>query len=220
MQNRPALMPFGLGMLADELAGSDPVAARGLLDEAYAGLRKFALEGREKAGPDSAANLMAELLPVVERLDPGRLAERVWLAASARKAPSDFHPEPREIEGPLALAMCISRYDQAVASAIAGPVVEMLPEYLAWSYVAPYSGFPTIAKTLAAYDPRAAASVLRALPDSARQAQKSNSDLKILSIESSIRLAIVEALAIPPGPGRAKEAGRIGTLAPLYRLDH
>ena len=219
MQNRPALAPFGLGMLADELAGSDPAAARGLLDEAYAGLREVASGGRDRAGPDSSANLMAELLPVVERLDPGRLAERVWLAASARKPPSEFQPTPSDVEGPLALAMGLARYDRAVASAIAGPVVETLPEYLAWSGVGPYGGLPAIVKTLAAYDPRAAASVLRALPDSARRAQPPNPDSRAVPLESSIRLAIVEALAVPPGPGRAKEAGRIENLAPLYRLD-
>jgi protocatechuate 3,4-dioxygenase beta subunit len=219
MQNRPALAPFGLGMLADELAESDPAAARGLLDEAFAGLRKVASEGRDQAGPDSAANLMAELLPVVERLDPGRLVERAWLAASARKPWSIFNPTPRDVEGVLALAMCLSRYDRAVASAVAGPILEILPEYLAWSNVDTYSGLPTIVKTLVAYDPNAAASVFRALPASAREARKSNPDPKIFSAESSIRLAIVEALAVPPGPGRAQEAGRTGTLAPPYRLD-
>ena len=219
MQNRPALAPFGLGMLADELAESDPVAARALLDEAYAGLRKVASQGRDRVGPDSAANLMAELLPVVERLDPGRLAERVWLAASTRKAPSGFDPSPSDVEGPLALAMCLSRYDRAVASAIAGPVVEMLPEYLAWSNVDPDFDRPAIAKTLAAYDPRAAASVLRALPASSRRSQKWSPDNRVLPIEPAIRLAIVEALGIPPGPGRTREAGRVGTLAPLHRLD-
>jgi hypothetical protein len=115
--------------------------------------------------------------------------------------------------------MCLSRYDRAIASAIAGPVLEGLPEYLAWSNTSPFNGRPAIVKTLVAYDPRAAASVLRALPASTRKAREPSFEPKGVSVESSIRLEIVEALAAPPGPGRAKAAGRAETLAPIYRLD-
>ncbi|HEV3121319.1 MAG TPA: carboxypeptidase-like regulatory domain-containing protein, partial [Isosphaeraceae bacterium] len=70
---RPELVSFGLGAIAGELAKTQPVQARELLDEAYSGLRKIAVEGRPGTGLNSVANLMAELLPNVERLEPERL---------------------------------------------------------------------------------------------------------------------------------------------------
>ena len=85
----PALVPFGLGAISNELAITNPIQARGLLDEAFASLRKLAVDGCLRQGQDSVANLMAELLPVVERLDPERLAERTWLVAASRS------PRPR-----------------------------------------------------------------------------------------------------------------------------
>lgn len=218
LQNRPATAPFGLGLLADELAETDPAGARALLDEAYAGLRRVAAEGRDQAGVESAANLMAELLPAVERIDPDRCAERAWLAASVRKATSQ-EPRAPEIEGVLALAMAISRYDRPLGAVIADPILEILPDLFTLT-VEPYgNAAATIAKALAAYDPRAVAPLLRALPNSARQERKMNDSTRIVSLETLIRLGAAEVLGVPPGAGRAKEAGRVGDLASPYRLD-
>ena len=47
----PADVPFGLGGIADELAGTNPIQARGLLDEAFAGLREIS---RSTAARDRA----------------------------------------------------------------------------------------------------------------------------------------------------------------------
>ena len=150
----PALVPFGLGLIADELAKTNPVEARRLLDEAFTGLRKIAVEGNQGQRQDSAANLMAELLPVVERLDPERLAERIWLAAASR-APSVPEPNTREVEGTLALAMLVARYDRAIAAGIATPEIERLPDLLVASIGRYDSAIATIFKSLTAYDPRA-----------------------------------------------------------------
>ena len=45
VEANPALVPFGLGAIAGELARTNPIQARGLLDEAFAGLRKIAVDG-------------------------------------------------------------------------------------------------------------------------------------------------------------------------------
>ena len=82
---RPALVPYGLGLMASELAATDPAQARGLLDEAFAGLRKVAdRAGRQGHSIPPVSCVMAELLPMVERLEPDRLEERLWLAAACR----------------------------------------------------------------------------------------------------------------------------------------
>src|SRR5262245_15846147 len=80
----PALVPLGLGVLADALAVPNPEQARGPLDEAFARLRKVAVDGSPGQGQDSVASRMAELLPVVERINPDRLAERIWPRPLAR----------------------------------------------------------------------------------------------------------------------------------------
>ncbi len=217
-QNRPAVAAFGLGVVADELAESDPAAARVLLDEAYAGLRKAANDEHDQVGVESAANLMAELLPAVERIEPDRVAERAWLAASVRK-PASREPRTPEIERVVSLAMAISRYDRPLAAVIADPIVEILPDLLAGA-VEPYGdGVATIARTLAAYDPRAVAPLLRALPNSARRRAES------WTIPPAPQCGIADAPGrrgsprSPAGAGRAKKAGREGDFAPSYHLD-
>ncbi len=88
---RATLRPEGLGLMASELAATDPAAAKGLLDEAFAGLSKVGSEG-SGVNPPSGSNIMAALLPVVERLEPDRLQERLWLVAACR-APLAEQPD-------------------------------------------------------------------------------------------------------------------------------
>ena len=72
---------------------------------------------------------MAVLLPAVERLGPGRLAERLWLAASCRppRVQEPFMFDVLEME---TLALLASRYDRAMADAIVAPALERLPSLL------------------------------------------------------------------------------------------
>jgi hypothetical protein len=213
----PALVPFGLGAMANELATADPDRARGLLDESYAGLRKIAVGGRPGQGQDSVSNLMAELLPVVERVDPGRLAERIWLAAASRP-PSTREPNAQELQGMFALAMLVARYDRAIADAIARAGLERLPDLLVESAAASYgNAIPMISKNLTTYDPRAIAPLLRALPDAARKPPPKPDTWTAASLESQIRLAAAEILGFPPA-ARPREAGRIGYATLPYRL--
>ena len=212
----PALVPFGLGTLAGELATTNPVQARGLLDEAFAGLRKLAADCNSGQGQDSVANLMARLLPVVERVDPERLAERTWLAAASRP-PSTQEPKDKELEGTFALAMLLARYDRAIADVIAAAYLERLPDLVLAEPYWPYGYvIPTISKCLTAYDPRAITPLLRALPDAARKAAPCQGNQMVGSIDSQLRQAAAQILGFP-GEARPREAGRGGSYTLPYR---
>jgi hypothetical protein len=215
MVNR-ALVPFGLGAIAGELARTNLSRARGLLDEAFAGLRKLAVDEFPPQGQDSVANLMAELLPVIERIDPERLAERIWLAAACRSS-SRQEPGPSELAGTFALAMLVARYDRAIAEVIAAADLEQLPDLLSESGGFYGNNVSTIIKDLTAYDPRAIGPLLQALPDTARRQPPRHDTWNAASIESQIRLAAVQILGYPSA-ARPVEAGRVGTYFLPYRL--
>jgi Carboxypeptidase regulatory-like domain len=212
-----ALIPFGLAAIAGELAETNPVQARALLDEAFAGLRTIAVEGRQNHVQDPVANLMAELLPVVERLDPERLAERTWLVAASR-SPSGQEPKAPELEMTFALAMLVARYDRAIADVIAAAALERLPDLLVGSVAPDGNVPPPMFKCLTAYDPRAITPLLRALPDAARKPPPQRNEWTVGSIESQLRLAAAQILGFPYA-ARPREARRIGNTILSYRLD-
>lgn len=208
----------GLGLIAAELAATNPAEARQLLDEAYKSLRQRAVEGHPGQGQNSVANLMAELLPVVERLDPDRLAERIWLLAASR-APTVQEPTPNEVEGTMALAMLVARYDRGIADVMAVPALDRLPDLLAEANRMYGSVIPPTLKSLAAYDPRAIAPMLRSLPDSARKPPlKGANTTTAASPDAQLRLAAAWILGFP-NEARPREAGRIGDYLLVYRDD-
>jgi hypothetical protein len=209
----PALVPFGLGLLADALVQTNPDQARTLLDEAFTGLRTIAVDGQPglgqgQGGGNSVASLMAGLLPVVERLEPDRLAERAWLVAACR-GPTVQEPRVQEVEGTFALAMRVARYDRAIADALAAPTLERLPDLLAGSTGFSGSSLATIAKYLAAYDPRAIAPLIRALPEPARKPPSKPDAWTAASSEAQIRLGAAQILGVP-NEARPREAGHVG----------
>jgi hypothetical protein len=212
-----ALVPFGLGAIAGELVKTNPAQARALLDEAFAGLRAIAIDGSPGQGQQSVANLMAELLPVVERVGPERLAERAWLAAASRSA-LELEPKGPELESTFALAMLVARYDRALADVIARADLERLPDVLGDQDGMYGNSFPTIFKCLTAYNPGAITPLLNALPESARKPPPKYDTWSPGSIESQIRLAAAQMLGVPSA-ARSREAGRMGDATSPYRLD-
>ena len=167
--SNPSLVPFGLGTIAGELAVKNPAQARELLDEAFARLRRLAVDAPLWQGQTSVANWMANLLPIVEQLEPERLAERVWLTAASRP-PSALEPTSPILEGTFTLAMLVARYDRAIADVIVAADLERLPDLLLLGPNWPYNyAIPTIARSLTTYDPRLIAPLLKALPESARK---------------------------------------------------
>jgi len=201
----PALVPFGLGGIAGELARTNPIQARGLLDEAFTGLRKIAMDGCPRQDPNDVTNLMARLLPVVETVEPERLAERVWLVAASRP-PSSQEPTPRELEGTFGLAMLVARYDRAMANVIAAADLERLPDLLAEPDGFFGNVIPNIARALTAYESRAIAPLLQALPDTARKPPPRRDNWTAGSVESQLRLGAAQILGSPTA-ARPSEAG-------------
>ena len=73
---------------------------------------------------------MAALLPLVERIDPDRLQERLWLAAAYRVPVSEYG-FLEQLQEPAVLAALVARYDRAMAAAIVAPTLDLLPGRLA-----------------------------------------------------------------------------------------
>jgi len=191
---RPVLIPYHLGLMAAERAAADPDSARALLDEAFAGLAKLSRDADGRTYPP-ASILMAALLPVVERVDPDRLAERLWLAASCRP-PRPQEPEGNDVLMMATLALLASRYDRPVADAIAAPALDRLPSLLegsdGWGN---YDG--RIFDVLAAYDPRVIDALIRAMPPAARRTERTKDGQLKVAAEVAARLAAAEMLGRP-----------------------
>ena len=125
---RPALVPYGLGLIAAD-AGRRPTRPRpgALLDEAFAGLVELGRDGQRRIGPARVDPDGRRSCPTVERLDPDRLAERLWLAASCRPPRAAGALRRRTSPTMATLALLVSRYDRAMAEAIVAPALERLP---------------------------------------------------------------------------------------------
>ena len=201
---RPELVPYGLGLIASDRAVSDPMAARGLLHQAFAGLSQIARSAPGQTD-GSVSTLMAALIPVVEKVDPDRVAERLWLAASCR---ADRLPDPfaQSVIIDAILALRASRYDRTMAAVLAAPVFDLLPALLdgtsGWGF---HDG--RVFEVLAAYDPRAISTLLSTLPPSARRPQRDPNGNFADAPEALARVAAGRMLGMPIGV-RRREATR------------
>ena len=202
----------GLALMAADLAGTDPTGARKLLDEAFDRLRKVPIETNHYRSDDpGVANRMAALLPLVERIDPDRLEERLWLAV-AHRAPLFEHGFLEQLQSPVVLAALVARYDRAMAAAIIAPALDRLPGLLTEGFGFSYQQ-STVIKALAIYDPRAVAAMVRDLPASARKIPEPRNGWQGASIDAQIRLAAAEALGLSSDERYRKVLG--GHLGPL-----
>jgi hypothetical protein len=194
--------------MAYDLAPTDPASARGLLDESYAGLLKIARDADGRTNPPVSLS-MAALLPAVERLDPDRLAERLWLAASCRP-PRIQEPYMNEVLDMATLALFASRYDRAMAGAIAAPALDRLPSLLDRTDGGGYAD-DRVFLVLTAYDPRAVESLIRALPASARRTERKDFPL-IVAADPVARMAAAEMLGLPIEARRRAAIRRVGAV--------
>lgn len=189
-----AAKPYGLGLMAGELASPDPESARKLLDEAFDGLRRVAEAEAGREPYVSTACAMADLLPVVERVDPDRLAERLWLAASCRPARRPAL-EANDIRARTQLALAASRYDRGLAAAIYAPARARTPE-LTRELVA-YAAWPGWVKDLAGYDPAEFGLLVEQLPALDRGATRLFGGGE-MSTDAQVRMRVAESLGKPP----------------------
>ncbi len=184
----------GLALMAADLVGTDPTGARKLLDEAFDRLRRVPITSRQYRSNDpGVANRMAALLPLVERIDPDRLVERLWLAAY--RAPLFDRGFLGQLQSTVVLAALVARYDRAMAAAIIAPALDIIPGLVVDEF-----GFSryhsTIIMALAAYDPLAVTALVRDLPASARRAPEPRNNWQGASLDAQIRLAAAEALGL------------------------
>lgn len=193
------LKPYGLALLAEARAETDPESARALLDEAFAGLRALADASPGMPSYPPVASIMAGLLPMVEQLQPDRLAERLWLAVACRAA----RPEPLEasqVTGLLDLALLVSRYDRELAAVIDEPASERLAELARLEDAGGlfnYGAYDPL-RVVAAYDPHALADLIEHLPAPADAAPTAGTDPRAFHFDHQARLAGAAMLGLPP----------------------
>jgi hypothetical protein len=210
---RGPLKPYGLSLLAEARADTDPEGARGLLDEAFDGLRAVAEASLGRPTSPPVASVMASLLPLVERIQPGRLAECLWLAVACRPGrPESLQASWTGAEGQwvgevLCLAALVSRYDRAMAAVIYEPAGARLPALAGQENGGGLlnGGVASPLKMLTAYDPRALAALIERLPAPARVTRDNGQGWVSPSLENLARLAGAEVLGLPPGARRDAE---------------
>ena len=170
------LRGFAQGKMAETVAEADQAAARGLLNEAFQTISQVMeqrLRGGGVWGSSAAAPMAAALLPIVERVDPDRLAEFVDRVLSLQWFPRTLldlqvtTPDTSSLESLAtcaALAAMLVRYDRGLARSISGPIIERFRRpftEIENRYLDRYAIFPTLALA----DPRAMAMLVDVLPD-------------------------------------------------------
>lgn len=151
---------FALGTVAHSLVAKDSEAAAGLLEEAYELLEQAGEVGPTDYGRRDAALTAAALLPVAEKIEPLLVEEYLWRSLSLRR--------PWPVPGDLAwrhdmrlagLSAMVARYDRGIARDLLAPLAERLREV-------PAEASASVTRALALIDPRWAAELVAALPDS------------------------------------------------------
>ena len=161
--DRLTLELYARAAMADAMAGSDPSAARRLLAETIAQLRRLAMDDRARFQTPQPACVIAGCLPLVERLDPDRLNEVLALAIASRPPRTD-DPDFMQARTLAILAAMVARYDPSAAEIIARPVFEDLPDMAAPPFRnANSSSLAQVFAALTAVDPRQVASLVERL---------------------------------------------------------
>ena len=199
----PSLHAYGLALMAGSLAVTDQATARTLLDESIDELMKAAVDDARRGGYPLPSCVLAGLLPLVERLEPDRVGELMWRAVSFR--PPRVEPAGYPIIGPdrqvvrslAVLAMLVDRYDRALADAVFAPVAARINELAAepnsWGL-----NLADVFKLIAAHDPRAVASLIDRLPESARKTRvHADRNWVETSLDVQARVALAELLGLP-----------------------
>ncbi len=160
----PGLRPFALGLMAQEIVATDKPTAIRLIDEAYAVLDQLAVAGERRVYPEGLVEMAAALLPIVERVEPDRLAEFLGRTLALRPARGDQtdRDEIVNVMTTTALAMMVARYDRLLAAQLLEPELHKIGGRRVLS--AMDQGWRVLA-ALALIDPRRAVEQVEALPD-------------------------------------------------------
>ncbi len=117
----PSVQIQALAAIARTIAGRDPGAAAGLVEEVFDRLERESRAGRLRS---SACETAVALLPLVERLgDSTRLDRCLWRAVALRPPrPAGGDPNGLHEETVARLAIGLARFDRDVARHVLGPV--------------------------------------------------------------------------------------------------
>jgi hypothetical protein len=153
-----------MGLMARSIAATDKTAAIRLIDEAYAVLDRLAVDGERPIYP-GLVEVAAALLPIVERVEPDRLAEFLGRTLALRPARGDQTDSDESVRaGTMAsLSMMVARYDRRLAARLLEPelpkdrsrATSFGVDHVTWR----------ILSALALIDPKRAVEQVEALPD-------------------------------------------------------
>jgi hypothetical protein len=209
------LPAYGLALMADARSGVDPEGARALLDEALDALRAQADLNPDRPTSPPVPAMIADLLPLVERIEPERVRERAWLALACRPS-REANLDPSTALGLLQLAAALAPHDRELASVVYEPVDRAWPDLMGPRLMGPsllqmtYEADPLA--LVAAYDPRALAALVDHLPDAPPKGSGNRFGAGRLDVKSRARLAGARLLGVPPAARWAEALpGRFGT---------
>ncbi|MFI5459602.1 MAG: hypothetical protein ACHRXM_29610 [Isosphaerales bacterium] len=161
----PAYRPYTLGLMAQAIAATDNAGAARLINDAYRGLEDLAALGQPHANP-GPLKVAAGLLPVVEQVEPERLAEFLGRTLALLPASGDQNDlgEVATVRSKVLLAMMVARYDRQLAARL---LELQLREIGTHSIRRDVRDFATanVLTALALIDPQQAVERVEALPD-------------------------------------------------------
>ena len=114
----PCQRAFCLGVIAEALTKTDKVKAKKLILQSYAILAEASVNPRRYWwGWNSMPIIAAELLPIVEEIDPSLVPQCMWQAVSFRlyRPADDFIIDMTPENNDANLAFLLVRYDRALA---------------------------------------------------------------------------------------------------------
>ena len=181
--------PHVLGLMARAIGPTDKAGAIRLLDDAYAALDQIAAGGDRPSYP-GLVEVAAGLLPIVEQVEPDRLAEFLGRTLALRSARGDQtdHDAAGGAGTTAALAMMVARYDRQLAARVLEPELGETGshqdaaglDYVTWRILA----------ALALIDPRRAVELLEALPDDPGHGTDPNATKNMARIQVAKLLAL------------------------------
>jgi hypothetical protein len=192
------LRGYALGTMAGSLAPGDRATARQLLADSFESFKRAVEGGRGGVwGGQAAGPMAAALLPIVERVDPDRLAESIQRVLALRWFPRSIRdltmtsPDTSDAEVlryGAALAALVSRYDHDLARALAQPVLAAFRAPLSKDidrFLDRYAVLPALALA----EPRGTAALAEIIPDLKEEGVGQSRDM--------VRYIIARALSAP-----------------------
>lgn len=155
---------YCLALVGGAVAARDGEQARKLFDEAFAALERGPRENYAIESHNAAATAMA-MLPIAERIEPGRLEEFFWRALAMRPSLPARRPLSYSEKMDIALlTQLAARYDRRLARILAEPLQWQFRKAMA-PLVHGNTGAQALLAAFANVDPQWAIDLVQSLPD-------------------------------------------------------